>query len=297
VIPGEEVSLREGHELVWGVGRAGLDRVNALSDSIRTAALDSLVRADGGFAATAHPRGGRKPWTGAFPAGASALEIVNGDVEWRDDSVEELVRALLFYPFDRQAAFASLMDAPRPALAWWDSLLATRVVFGLAGLDAHGGVRSGRWTLGFPPYAAVMGFAHQCAWIHGTLPRDPALAEREILDALRAGHHFAALEGFGSAKGFALWAESGGSTAISGDSIALLPGATIHARVPRDPRVTVRLIRAGSIVDESRAWEAEFDITAPGLYRVEVYQRRNDPFGHSLEIPWIYSNPIVFTAP
>ena len=49
-------------------------------------------------------------------------------------------------------------------------------------------------------------------------------------------------------------------------------------------------------MNESRAWEAEFEVHEAGVYRIEVYQRRNDPFGHSLEIPWIYSNPIVFTS-
>jgi hypothetical protein len=254
-----------------------------------------VVRADGAFAAVAHPRGGRKAWKGGLPPSAAAIEVVNGDVAWRDDRGRELTRAFLFYPFDAPSSLASLVDPPRPALAWWDSLLAARLVLGLAGLDAHGGVRSGRLSLPLPSYRAVLSLAHQHLWIAGSLPADADEATRMLLDALRAGRHFLAFDCFGPARGFAVWGSAAGRTAVGGDSLALAPGAMIHARVPRDPRIVVRLVHAGVVINETRGWEAEFPVREPGVYRVEVYQRRNTPFGESLEIPWIFSNPIRVT--
>ena len=293
IVPGTEVSLREGHELVWGAPRAGLDFVDALPDSVRTASVDSLVAATGAFAAVAHPRGGRKPWKGAFPRSASGVEIVNGDVAWRDDSAYELIRALAFYPFDPAASLASLVDTPRPALAYWDSLLAVRFVSGLAGLDAHGGVRSGRFSIRFPSYDAIMPLASQHIWITGALSGDPDEATAQLLTALHAGHDFAAFDCFGNADGFAAWATSAGATAIPGDAIPFAAGAMIHARIPRDPRVIVRLIENARVIAEAGGWEPEFAVKEPGCYRLEVYQRRHGPFGESLTLPWIFSNPIV----
>jgi hypothetical protein len=289
------VSLPEGHELVWGASRAALEALLSRSE-VSEAALDSLVRRENAVGVVAHPRGWSKIWRGPFPSSAAGVEVVNGDVMWRQNRVRELVRALVFYPLDSRPALASLVTTPHAALAWWDSLLVSRDVFATAGLDAHGGIRLGsRASLGFPSYQALFRLVRQHLLIAGPLPADGEAAGRAVVDALRAGRHYLAFDCFASARGFAFWGSSAGMTAVSGDTLALSAGAALFARIPRDPAAVIRLIRAGAVVGETRGWEAEFPLHEPGLYRLEVYLERSGAF-EDVVLPWIFSNPIRVTG-
>jgi len=300
VVPGVEVGTAGGHYAIYGVPGPeleGLYHRGPHMESPSPEALDSLATFHGGVTIVAHPRGGRKPWRGEIPSGAAGIEIMNGDIEWRNDPLPDLVRALFFFPFDSRASLAFLIDRPSSALALWDSLLQVRPTVGVAALDAHGGLRLGkRASLPFPSYRAVMALTRQHLLVPAAFTVNKPDAARVLLDALAAGRSFAGCDALGSTRGFAFWGESpegpAEKVALMGEVLPLRERSTLHARLPRGAPLVVRLLLDGVAVAEERSWEFEYPVKRPGAYRVEVYQRRYSRLGGSSDLPWIFSNPI-----
>lgn len=299
LVPGIEASTESGHYLLLGLEPSGYDSLAALYRGRPTLhLLDSLLAAGGGSGYVAHPRGDRRPWKGDPPPSARGIEIANAATEWRDEPWWQLLRALLFYPIDDTRSLLSLADPPRAGLAWWDSLLAERELCGIAALDSHGGIRlSERRRLGFPSHRAVLPAMQQHLWVPRDGGRasgagwssDPVAAANE---ALAAGRHFAAYDGFASARGAAFWLECGGAAALPGESIALDGPAVLRGELPAGAGAEVRVLRDGETAARLRGESFAHWVTEPGTYRIEVLLRRRSPWGGEVRLPWIYVNPI-----
>lgn len=300
VVPGLEASTESGHYVLVGIEPGAWDDLSALyRGKPPLPILDSLLMAQGGEGYVAHPRGDRRPWEGPIPPSARGIEIANVATEWRDERWWELLRALVFYPFDPGRAVLSLCDAPRAGLALWDSLLATRDLAGVAAQDSHGGLRvSERARVRFPSHGAVLPTVHQHLWVAragpgATWTRDPVAAAR---DALAAGRSFAAYDGFASARGAAFWIECDGASALPGERLALRGHAVLRGELPSGVDATARVLRDGAVVAEMRDATFAHWITEPGTYRVEVLLRRRSPWGGEVSLPWIYANAIRVTS-
>jgi hypothetical protein len=107
------------------------------------------------------------------------------------------------------------------------------------------------------------------------------LTESALRSALKAGRAYVSHDWLGDPTGFSF---SSGE-AFMGDEVKFAPGLVLEARAPLPCRL--RLLSGGVEVAAKEARELRFEVTAPGVYRVEA----------TLDVagdlrPWIYSNPI-----
>jgi hypothetical protein len=103
------------------------------------------VRRLGGFGIAAHPDSPKRElsWT-QWDLPIDGLEIVNPDTAWRVHVAQpglqpklHLLRGLATYPFVPEETIASLLNDPSSIIARWQSLIASRPVVAVAGVDAH----------------------------------------------------------------------------------------------------------------------------------------------------------------
>lgn len=288
VLMGEEVNTSAGHLLALGVDRhihqRGPAGLQAVIDTIRTA---------GGLGIVAHPDG-RRPWLDWSVARLQGLEILNADSEWRNDNPFELIRALVWYSVFPDASFNSLMDRPEAVLRRWDALSRQGRVVGIGGVDAHARLPLwGNRFLPFPSYERLFRLLRTYVITSRPLTGSATTDRATILDALRAGHCYIAVDGYERASRFTFEATNGGTTAGMGDSLTYRPGSRLRIRAGSSGRVLIRLVRDGVTAAETRADEMSYPVTAPGVYRAEVYQlRRRLPLWRETPRPWVFSNPI-----
>jgi hypothetical protein len=114
------------------------------------------------------------------------------------------------------------------------------------------------------------------------------LTRDNLVEAIKAGHCFIGFDLFGDTSGFVFTAENSTGVKIQGDEITL-EGTKFKIEVPVEGRIV--LFKDGSVhLDETGVSNKSYDVTEPGVYRVEVYlPRLGQPVG---EQPWIISNPI-----
>jgi hypothetical protein len=114
----------------------------------------------------------------------------------------------------------------------------------------------------------------------GELERDRA----QVLDALREGRCYLAMDSLAPARGFSFWAEGRGQTLPMGAEESG-GGWQLHARVPHP--AALRILRDGVEVAARHGAELDLPGAGPGVYRVEARLH-----GHGRPRTWIVSNPI-----
>jgi hypothetical protein len=233
-------------------------------------------------------------WTAPF----DGLEWLNGDSEWRDESMPTLMRTLFTYPFRGPEALASVLDRPQTVLARWDVLTGRRRVVALAAADAHArlGLRSAGEAfdgpasrLEIPSYEKTFrafSIALPGAMLTGNARADAAA----VLEAIRGGRVYSTIDALAAPGLFSFAATAGNDRAEMGD--VLTAGRPVTFRVetnaPSDARIT--LLRDGNpVITADGASLQHGESGQPGVYRVEVHLpgAAGDP-----PVPWILSNPI-----
>jgi hypothetical protein len=233
------------------------------------------IRARGGLAFVAHPRGFRD-WS---VAGISGLEIY----DILDDALDDAWRfpKLIFdvahsYDGYSREVLLQIQDRPSWHLERWDALIRSRRLVGIAGNDAHQNTR----LLGrqIDPYELSFRFVttHVLA---------ASRRQTDILAALERGHAYVAFEVLADASGFWFGTSGREAPAIQGDEVALRPDLRIEVRSPLEGRIVV--LRDGETVSECFCREMVQTVTRPGAYRTEVSLRVGDRWR-----PWIFSNPL-----
>jgi hypothetical protein len=257
------------------------------------------VRRLGGFGIVAHPDSPKPAlaWR-EWKAQPDGIEWLNADTEWRNDSWASLARSLLGYPARPAQALASILDRPSAALDRWDAATARRRVAAFAGHDAHGGPgrsqeEARRFGLtSIPSYeASFRSFA-----MRAVLRTPPTGSAREdgalLLDALRAGRSYTAIDSIAAPAWLEFHAERGGHRAEMGELLGGQGAARIVIRVPALTGSVVVLLRNGVVLSESQGGEVTSPVAGPGAYRVEVAPSKRDR-----RAPWILSNPIYVDLP
>jgi len=277
VIDGVELSTQGGHYIAIGMPQSPYPLRGEARDVVED------VKRLGGFGIVAHPDSVKPElrWQ-AWDAHFDALEWLNADTEWRDESRLQFARALARYPFRPAEALASLLDRPDQTLERWDALTQRRPVIALAGADAHAragwmdeanGYRSG-WFLRIPSYdASFRAFAMRVT-VRRPLGSDAVADAEEIVAALRAGRVYSAIDALATPAQLEFSAT----------------GSTLVARTNATGDGTIVLRKDGRIVSQHPLPELTFDSKGEqGTYRVEAYLPNapgNPP------VPWIVSNPI-----
>jgi hypothetical protein len=226
------------------------------------------------------------------------MEWLNADTEWRDERGWPLARALARYAFRPAETLASLLDRPEASLARWDMLTARRPVVALAGADAHArlgwmdddadGYRR-RWFLRIPSYdASFRAFAIR-VMLERPLSNDAPADAATIINAIRRGSVYSAVDAIAAPAGLEFFGSSGGRRIGQGGRIDWpAEPITLTARANGAAGEFV-LRKDGRVLGRGPLPELTVDAAGEGTYRVEVYLTGSpgDP-----PIPWIVSNPI-----
>jgi hypothetical protein len=292
MIDAVEISTERGHVIALGLK----ERAPYPLGGQPQAALEDIARA-GGISVVAHPTSGKDAidwddWDAPF----DAVEWLNADSEWRDESVTSLARAFFTYPWRRPEVLGSLLDRPDALLRRWDELTTRRPVTAVPGADAHANLgfsdasnRYGdRTMLALPGYEQM--FRTFSLVVPGLrLSGDAAVDSRELMRQLRDGRVYTAIDAFARPARLSFTATSGSRTAGAGQRLDTGRAVTIDVRSTAPPDARVRLLRNGTVIAEERG--ATLQHVAPperAAYRVEVNLASSRPGG----APWLLSNPI-----
>jgi hypothetical protein len=160
-----------------------------------------------------------------------------------------------------------------------------------AGNDAHSNIglsvndASGNQWLGIKldPYER----SFRVVRTHVLIKKGTVLSSESLLEAIALGHCYLSFDIFGDPKGFSFTA-TGAQPGILGDEIEFANGLGLKVAAPLTSRFV--LLKDGSVVDQKTGTTADFPITEPGVYRVEVYL--DSLPAPAKGQPWIISNPI-----
>jgi hypothetical protein len=185
-LDGVEISTDDGHYVGLGLPAAPYPLGGHAS-----AVVEDVARL-GGIGIVAHPfhPNPQLSWT-AWDLPFDGIELLNADVEWRNESSLRLARVLFDYLLRPAASVASVFDRPTAALARWDEQSSRRPLVGLAGADAHGsrtgGLEEGkrRFAPG-PGYQASFGAFTNRLILTAPLSGEPSADAALILEAIRA---------------------------------------------------------------------------------------------------------------
>lgn len=292
VIDAVELNTEAGHLVALGLPVAPYPLAGTAADVLED------VRRLGGFAIAAHPDSPRPSlrWA-AWEVEVDGLEWINADSGWRDESGLALARAVLSFGFRPAAAMAALLDRPTELLARWDAMGATRSVPALAAADAHArlGLRQATdpdvstFHVPLPGYEAAFRTFSNHLVLDQPLGGDGPADGAAVLAALMQGRSFTVVDALASPGGLEFTATGAGQTARMGDSISMDLGVVLRARVSGPSGTTLRLMRNGSLVQETNAAELVVRPSDAGVYRVEA---RTPGAPGIPPVPWVLSNPI-----
>lgn len=236
------------------------------------------------------------------------------------DSLKELEANLRDYPDEM---LASQVTRPDVYLTKWDTETKTRRLSGVAANDCHHNQilivkmvdadtvlvgtnvdtdkQMRKLTATLRPGIRAMTRGHKPGDLLARLDFDPyaraflnvsthafapELTEPAMRSALREGHAYVSHDWMCDPKGFQFeLAGMKGARVIMGDEVKFAPGQKLEARFPQN--CTVKLLSEGKVIAEKTGDHLEYEVTTPGVYRIEASL---DAAGESR--PWIYSNPI-----
>ena len=288
-----EISTDSGHVLALGLPRVPFPLGGTARD-----VLEDVARF-GGMAIVAHPTPRRASlrWTGG-DEGFDGIEWLNGDSEWRDESLATLARVFWTYWVRPAESLAQLLDRPEEALALWDRLAVERAVVGVAGSDAH--ARLGLRGVGEPydgrPVARIPGYESTFRAFSIAIPglrlTDRASADATAtVDAIRAGRVVSVVDALAGPA----WLDFSGSNASGsveqGGVLEQGGPVTLSAAAPAVPGARMRLLRDGREISAGSAGGtlAMEQPAEPATYRVEVTLPSSPG---QPPVPWLISNPV-----
>ena len=109
--------------------------------------------------------------------------------------------------------------------------------------------------------------------------------EENVCEALRSGRAYVGFDWIADPTGFVYRADAGDDTWPVGSEVSLVPGLKLRAEAPLEGRF--KLVRNGETIAERQGPALDFDVTEPGVYRVEVWIKLAGE-----DRPWILTNPI-----
>jgi hypothetical protein len=292
IIEAVEISTDDGHIVALDLPRAPYPLGGEARDVLED------VRRLGGFSIAAHP-GSPKPelqW-GGWDEPVDGVEWMNADSEWRDERTMTLLGAPFTYAFRGAETLARLLDRPEPILGKWDELTMKRRVVALAAADAHAriGLRSGEpddplLGVHVPSYEALFR-TFSIAVPSVQLGGDAAVDGPLVLDAIRSGRVYSAIDALAGPPAMSFTAVAGRHRVQAGDSV---PGGAsriefdVESNAPEDARIV--LLKNGK--EEASAAGARLHHVAGGeraTYRTEIHLPGAPG---APPVPWMLSNPI-----
>lgn len=295
IISGEELTTASGHFVSLGVP-TNWKRPHSTNARILLAAS----REAGGFNILAHPFSGYIPWTDWKTSDFQGMEIWNDDETLRRNHLFDVLISMVLYPVNPRLAISRLARTPVQNFAKWDELLAERPVVGMCGADAHAAIRLGHGRLlKYPSYLSVFEAVRSHVLVGANAGGgDPGHASgEEILDAIRHGHSFCALDGLYPGDGFVQRVSNSTVSGGPGDFLAWNQSETLHISVPAGARnPVIEVYRDGTEILKKQSSTVDEPLPGPGRYRTEVFLPTPGWTGWGRQTLWIFSNPTYVTA-
>ena len=283
---GNEAETSNGDRLLLFPGSA-----NGASASTKTTPeIIDKQKADGGLSFAAYPADSQNWQTSSV----NGVEVYNLFTNTRGiNPAVMFFDGLWSYGSYPELMFANFFARPTENLKRWDDAISAsnRKLTAIAGNDAHSNVgisvndAAGKQWLGvkLDPYER----SFRIVRTHVLIKKDKGLSSESLLEAIALGHCYLSFDIFGEAKGFSFTA-AGAQQRILGDEIDFANGLSLKAGAPLNSRFM--LLKNGSVIDQKSGPSTDFPISAPGVYRVEVYL---DSLPAPVKgQPWIISNPI-----
>jgi hypothetical protein len=297
-IDGVEISTSGGHYVALGLPQAPYPLGGEPRDVV-----EDVARL-GGFGIAAHPDS-PKPELGwrDWNAPIDGVEILNPDSGWRMRVAEpgwrpklRLIERLFSYPARPAETVASFIAESPDTLARWDAVMALRKVVGLAGADAHSKLAlvssepgDNRFALALPSYSASFRALSVHARPAGPLSGNAAADAAAILQGVRAGHVYTAVDGIASPPEFLFTAESDAEPPVGeGDEVPAGTPLMLRVRSNAPASFTTTIWEGSRVLSTSHAQEIALPVGgSPAAYRVEIHasDRARDPV-------WVIGNPI-----
>jgi len=289
LIVGHEISPRFNHYLAFNVEDPFIVEED---EEVPPQAYIDYVNDKGGFGFIAHPdHEGTEmfhvkhfPWIDWSVTGIGGMGIWDFMTDWQS-TLTSYPRALFSFLFP-----AHVLKGPKETtLRRWDAMTRTGKVPGIGELDNHE-------TL-FPIaglHLKALSFRRAFKLIHthivteSPLTGDSATDVDLLLQALKGGRAYIAMEYFRSAKGFSFTITDGKQVATMGDDFRMQGETLLRVTVP--VRGNIRIIRDGILIHAGTGTDLTMPLRDRGTYRVEVYLRTF--LGTR---PWIFSNPVYVT--
>ena len=257
------------------------------------AVVEDIVRL-GGMPVIAHPDSPKPElaWR-AWSAPAGGLEWLNLDSAWRDEPFGRLARIAVGSFFRPAPALAATLARPAELLTTWDRIASNRAVVGLAGHDAHGGLRRAEeyrgdqgWSLpGFGSYEVAFRTFSTRVILDAPLSGDPVGDARRLSQGVRRGSLFTAIDALASPPAVDFAASLGATRHQMGSEVLLAQPLHLSFRSNMPQGARAVLLANGVEASSSTSGDIQFDVPGVGVYRVEVRTAGAD-------VPWIVTNPI-----
>jgi len=292
-----EISTNGGHYIAIGMPESPYPLGGEARDVVED------VHRLGGFGVAAHPDSPKAElrWR-EWAAPIDGVELINPDTSWRVDAVQpgiapklRLVRALLTYPVRPSATIATLLVNGTSAISEFERIAELRRVVGVAGADAHAKLEirnvdpgDNRFALELPSYRAALGVMsvriRPAAPLSGS---DAAADAGQLLQGLRSGHLYTAIDAWAAPPAFTFTASTAGGEVAQGDEVTTAGSSRLQIRSNAPNGFLTTVWQGRTRLAEIEKNRADLEVSGPGVFRVEI--RR----GTSTDEPaWITSNPI-----
>jgi hypothetical protein len=252
-----------------------------------------------GWVVLAHPLLPAYKWTGDYPEGLDGIEVINLkrmlDQAWQTSKLNS-IWSLLMFPFNPQVALLFLFENPTDELQLWDQLSNSRKTVGFVGTDATAkAIIFENSFLRFPSYETLFSIASNHILLTSELTGNIAADRKKLMEALRTGSTYMALDIIGNPKGFEFEAVSDTRSYAMGTRAPLSKALKLRIQLPSGIEAPFEAVvyKNGEVFSTSNSVSTEVAGLTAGIYRVvvRVIPTFPIPFGRRW-VPWIYSNTI-----
>jgi hypothetical protein len=245
----------------------------------------------------AHPYKAGYSWSGEIPSGMDGFEVLNlkslANRAWQESKLST-IWSLLIYPFNPDLAFLRLYSEPSEEFALFDKMSQQRKIVAYAGTEASArALPLANYLVRFPSYKRSFEFMTT----HVTLPSELTGSfnsdRAKIFNALKSGQFYIAMDMLGDPKGFVATMESDGKAHLMGSEFKLGKNTTLKIALPAAPRdfFEIMIYKDGALVASLNEQPVNYEIKAPGVYRVQVKVIPMLPLPDAKKwISWIYTN-------
>jgi hypothetical protein len=246
----------------------------------------------------AHPFFNGPTWVGDFPPGVDALEVINPRAMSHQVWLRSKGRVLMsvfVYLFNPRLAFLRLYQEPEKEIALWDALTQSRKLFATGGTEATArAMPANNFFIRFPSYQSSFEIVSNHVLLSSELTGRFFSDQAKIMQALKNGNSYIALNLLGNPKGFLAVMKRNDAEYLMGSSVPLQSGLELKVTLPRRPIVPfeVVVLRNGHVVYRGDYTRVDLPITEVGVYRVEVRVQPRLAFPErNLWAIWILTNP------